>query len=212
MGSTKQILLKYHNLEGGLMSDESVDTRKRWFLTRAVTAMGAIGSAVAVAPFFASMRPSAKAQAAGAPVEVDLSKLEMGQRITIMWRSKPVWVLRRSPDVIKDLDSLRALLRDPNSEESEQPQGAKNPMRALKDEYFVALAICTHLGCVPTYRPEHGASDLGQEWRGGFFCPCHGSKFDLAGRVYKGVPAPKNLDVPPYRYMSEFRLLIGENA
>ena len=194
------------------MKDPSVDVNKRWFLTKTASVMGAIGTVTVAMPFLASMQPSAKAQAAGAPVEVDISKLEVGQKITVLWRSKPVWILRRSPDSVRALASLSSVLRDPNSEESEQPLPAKNEYRALRDEFFVALAICTHLGCAPTYRPEHGPADLGADWIGGFFCPCHGSKFDLAGRVYKSVPAPKNLEIPPHHYLDEKRILIGENA
>lgn len=194
------------------MTDQLVDTSKRWFLTKTASVMGAIGAVVVAEPFIASMQPSAKAQAAGAPVEIDISKLEVGQKVTILWRSKPVWILRRSPESLKALPSLTPSLRDPDSDESDQPQGAKNGARALKDEYFVALAICTHLGCAPTYRPEIGPSDLGSDWLGGFFCPCHGSKFDLAGRVYKGVPAPKNLEIPPHHYLDDKKILIGENV
>jgi ubiquinol-cytochrome c reductase iron-sulfur subunit len=194
------------------MTDELVDTGKRWFLTKTASIMGAVGTVVAATPFLASMQPSAKAQAAGAPIEVDISKIEIGQKITVMWRSKPVWILRRSPDALKSLATVAPNLRDPDSDESDQPAGAKNQGRALRDEYFVALAICTHLGCAPTYRPEIGPADLGSDWLGGFFCPCHGSKFDLAGRVYKGVPAPKNLEIPPHYYLGDTKLLIGENA
>lgn len=193
------------------MTDQSVDTSKRWFLTKTASIMGAVGTALAAAPFVASMQPSAKAQAAGAPVEVDISKLELGQKITVMWRGKPVWVLRRSPDALKSLTQVEDKLRDPNSDESEQPAGAKNEARSLKPDVLVALAVCTHLGCAPTYRPELAPADLGPDWMGGFFCPCHGSRFDLAGRVYKGVPAPKNLDIPPHHYLSDTRLLIGAN-
>ena len=193
------------------MSD-NVDTSRRWFLTKAATAAGAVGAGLAVTPFIASMQPSAKAQAAGAPVEVDIARLEPGQLMRVMWRGKPVWILQRTPETLASLKSFNDKLRDPNSAESEQPKSATNEWRAIRPELFVAVGICTHLGCSPTYRPEVAPSDLGPEWQGGFFCPCHGSRFDLAGRVYKGVPAPTNLEIPPYHYLSDTRLLIGENG
>ena len=193
-------------------SDNSVDTSKRWFLTKAASAVGAAGVVIATVPFISSMQPSEKAQAAGAPVEVDISKLEQGQMIRVMWRGKPVWIVQRTPESLNSLAKLTDKLRDPKSEESEQPAEAKNDARSLKPEILVALGVCTHLGCSPTYRPEVAPADLGPEWLGGFFCPCHGSFFDLAGRVYKGVPAPKNLVIPPHRYLADTRLLIGENA
>jgi len=193
------------------MTDQSVDASKRWFLTKTASIMGAVGTALAAAPFVSSMQPSAKAQAAGAPVEVDIGKLEVGQKITVMWRGKPVWVLRRGPEELKALGQIEDKLRDPASDESDQPPPTKNQSRALKPEFLVALAVCTHLGCAPTYRPELAPADLGPDWVGGFFCPCHGSKFDLAGRVYKGVPAPKNLEIPPHHYLSDTRLVIGVN-
>ncbi|MDD5035862.1 MAG: ubiquinol-cytochrome c reductase iron-sulfur subunit [Methylococcaceae bacterium] len=194
------------------MNDNCVDASKRWFLTKAATMAGAAGAIFAATPFISSMQPSVKAQAAGAPVEVDISKLEPGQLIRVMWRGKPVWILKRTPEALKTLSQLDSKLRDPQSKESQQPQSASNEYRAIKPEIFVALGVCTHLGCAPTYRPEVAPADLGPEWLGGFFCPCHGSRFDLAGRVYKGVPAPTNLDIPPYHYLSETQLLIGENA
>ncbi|MFM8331323.1 MAG: ubiquinol-cytochrome c reductase iron-sulfur subunit [Candidatus Methylumidiphilus sp.] len=194
------------------MSENVVDSSRRWFLTQAATAVGAAGTVLAAVPFISSMQPSEKAQAAGAPVEVDITKLEPGQIIRVMWRGKPVWIVQRTPDSLKALPSLVGKLRDPTSEESEQPEAALNEFRAIKPEILVALGVCTHLGCSPTYRPEVSPLDLGPEWQGGFFCPCHGSFFDLAGRVYKGVPAPRNLDIPPHHYLSDTRLLIGENA
>lgn len=194
------------------MSDNGVDTSKRWFLTKAASVVGAAGVVISAAPFISSMQPSEKAQAAGAPVEADISKIEPGQMIRVMWRGKPVWIVQRTQESLNGLSKLIDKLRDPKSDESEQPEGAKNDVRSIKPEIFVALGVCTHLGCSPTYRPEVGPADLGPEWLGGFFCPCHGSSFDLAGRVYKGVPAPRNLDVPPHRYLSETRLIIGENA
>jgi len=194
------------------MSENVVDPSRRWFLTKAASAVGAAGTVFAAIPFISSMQPSEKAQAAGAPVEVDISKLEPGQIIRVMWRGKPVWIVQRSQESLQALPSLVEKLRDPNSDESEQPEGAHNAYRSIKPEILIALGICTHLGCSPTYRPEVAPADLGPEWKGGFFCPCHGSFFDLAGRVYKGVPAPRNLDIPPHNYLSDTRLLIGENA
>lgn len=191
---------------------DPVDTSKRWFLTKAASAAGAVGVAFAASPFISSMQPSARAQAAGAPVEVDIDKLEPGQLIRVLWRGKPVWVLRRTPESLAALTKLNAKLRDPDSKESDQPEGARNEARAIKPEIFVALGVCTHLGCSPTYRPELAPADLGPDWQGGFFCPCHGSLFDLAGRVYKGVPAPKNLEIPPYRFISDTKLLVGLNG
>jgi ubiquinol-cytochrome c reductase iron-sulfur subunit len=194
------------------MIDNGVDTSKRWFLTKAATMVGAAGAVMAAVPFISSMQPSEKAQAAGAPVEIDITKLEPGQLIRVMWRGKPVWIVQRSQEALSSLAKLEPKLRDPKSDESEQPATAKNEYRSFKPEILVALGVCTHLGCSPTYRPEVAPTDLGPEWLGGFFCPCHGSSFDLAGRVYKGVPAPRNLDIPPHQYLSDTRLLIGENA
>lgn len=193
------------------MSD-NVDTGRRWFLTKAAAVAGAVGAGAAVTPFIASMQPSAKARAAGAPVEVDIAQIEPGQLIRVMWRGKPVWILQRSPETLATLKTLDEKLRDPRSLESEQPASAANEWRAIKPEIFVAVGICTHLGCSPTYRPDMAPADLGPDWKGGFFCPCHGSRFDLAGRVYKGVPAPTNLEIPPHYYLSDTRLLIGENG
>ncbi|MGY6215294.1 ubiquinol-cytochrome c reductase iron-sulfur subunit [Methylolobus aquaticus] len=190
------------------MTDD-IDNRKRRFLTQSAAVVGAIGAGFAVTPFIASMQPSAKARASGAPVEVDISRLEPGQLIRVMWRGKPVWVLRRTPEALATLAEVRDKLLDPDSEESEQPEYAANEARSLKPEIFVAVGVCTHLGCSPTYRPDQRPADLGPDWLGGFFCPCHGSLFDIAGRVYKGVPAPKNLEIPPYRYLTESLLFIG---
>lgn len=190
------------------MTDD-IDNRKRRFLTQSAAVVGAIGAGFAMTPFLASMQPSAKARASGAPVEVDISRLEPGQLIRVMWRGKPVWVLKRTPEALATLAEVRDKLLDPDSEESDQPEYATNEARALKPEIFVAVGVCTHLGCSPTYRPDQHPADLGPDWLGGFFCPCHGSLFDIAGRVYKGVPAPKNLEIPPYRYLTESLLFIG---
>ena len=194
------------------MSAAGVDLKKRRVLTAAATVVGAVGAGFVAVPFVASMQPSARAKAAGAPVEADISKLEMGQMLRVKWRGKPVWVVRRSPEMLAALPGLDGSLRDPDSEQSEQPSYCKNTVRAIKPEFFVAVGICTHLGCSPTYRPDMSAADLGADWKGGFFCPCHGSTFDLAGRVYQGVPAPLNLVVPPHQYLSDSQLLIGEDG
>lgn len=193
------------------MSDNTVDTARRRFLTGTTAVIGGLGAAAAAIPFVASFQPSAKAKAIGAPIKVDIAKLEPGQRVTHKWRGQPVWIVRRTPEM---LDKLKALgddtLRDPNSEESEQPEYATNAWRSEKEEYLILVGLCTHLGCSPSFIPEVGEMD--KEWPGGFFCPCHGSKFDLAGRVYSGVPAPTNMRVPPYRFESDTQIVIGEDA
>ena len=192
------------------MSTDGVDNSKRRFLTAATAAVGAVGAGFVAVPFLKSWNPSAKALAAGAPVEVDISKLQPGQLLRVLWRKKPVWIVYRTEQNLKDLEGLVDQLEDPNSEVPQQPDYIKGTNRSLKDKYLVAEGLCTHLGCSPTYRPEAGAADLGgDDWKGGFFCPCHGSKFDLSGRVYAGVPAPTNLIVPPYTYISDTTLVIG---
>jgi len=194
------------------MNNKGVDHSKRQFLTSALTVVGAVGSGYLAVPFLAQMQPSAKAMAAGAPVEVDISKMESGQLIRVAWRGKPVWILNRTPQVLETLATLDSELRDPLSLESIQPESSKNPARSIKPEILVAVGLCTHLGCSPTFRPEVAPPDLGDKWKGGFFCPCHGSWFDLAGRVYRGVPAPTNLEIPPYRYITDTQLIIGESS
>jgi ubiquinol-cytochrome c reductase iron-sulfur subunit len=194
------------------MNNKGVDQSKRQFLTSALTVVGAVGTGYLAVPFLAQMQPSAKAMAAGAPVEVDISKMEPGQLIRVAWRGKPVWILNRTPQVLETLKTLDSELRDPLSMESIQPESSKNPVRSIKPEILVAVGLCTHLGCSPTFRPEIAPHDLGDKWKGGFFCPCHGSWFDLAGRVYRGVPAPTNLEIPPYRYITDTQLIIGEPA
>ena len=194
------------------MNNQGVDKSKRQFLTSALTVVGAVGTGYLAVPFLAQMQPSVKAMAAGAPVEVDISKMESGQLLRVAWRGKPVWILMRTPEVLATLKTLDNELRDPLSEESIQPDYSKNLYRSIKPEIFVAIGICTHLGCSPTFRPELAPADLGEKWKGGFFCPCHGSWFDLAGRVYRGVPAPTNLEIPPYRYVTENQLIIGESS
>ncbi len=194
------------------MSDDVVDTGRRRVLTVATSVVGAIGAGFVAVPFLSAMQPSARTRAAGAPVEIDISKLEDGQLIRVEWRGKPVWILRRSQQALADLPTLDGSLSDPESTESLQPEGATNLLRSIKPDIFVALGVCTHLGCSPTYRPEVAPADLGSKWKGGFFCACHGSRFDLAGRVYKGVPAPTNLQIPPHRYVGDHRIIVGEES
>ena len=194
------------------MSEQVADKRRRLFLTAAATAVTGVGAAYVAVPFIASMNPSDRAKAAGAPVEVDISKLELGQLIRVEWRGRPVWVLKRSEQSLAEIAEMTDILRDPDSNESEQPESCKNVGRSIKPEVFLAVGICTHLGCSPTYRPEVAPDDLGPAWKGGFFCPCHGSLFDLSGRVYAGVPAPLNLVVPPHEYVTETKILIGSSG
>lgn len=191
------------------ITDDSVDPKRRRLLVRGMSAVGGLGAAALGASMLASMSPSARAKAAGAPVEADISKLEAGQLLTVEWRGKPVWIVRRTEEALQSLVSVTDQLSDPDSQEDQQPAYAQNESRAIKPEFLVVVGICTHLGCSPTYRPEIAASDLGSDWEGGFFCPCHGSKFDFAGRVYSGVPAPTNLEVPPYSYLDDNRIMIG---
>lgn len=196
------------------MSNEGVNDGRRRVLTAMTSAVGAVGVVGAAVPFVGSWSPSAKAKAAGAPVEINISKILPGQMVTVEWRGKPVFVVRRTPEALESLDKLEPSLRDPNSDESIQPDYVKNTSRAIdgKEDIGVVLGLCTHLGCAPSYRPDVGAEDLGgAEWLGGFFCRCHGSKYDLAGRVYTGVPAPTNLEIPPYKYLSDDVILIGED-
>lgn len=194
------------------MSEMTVDSSKRRFLVAMSSAAGGIATIGAAIPFVYSMNPSARALAAGAPVEVDLSKIEPGMKLDVEWRGKPVWVVHRTKEMLELLGKHDEQLTDPASQNtSQQPEYCKNPTRSIKPEYFVVVGICTHLGCSPTYRKEVGAADLGSDWPGGWYCPCHGSRFDLAARVFKGSPAPSNLVVPPHKYLSETKLLIGED-
>lgn len=195
------------------MADDRIDKGRRRFLTQVSTGMGLAGGVVAAAPFVLSMTPSERARAAGAPVEIDISKLEPGQMITEEWRGKPVWILNRTPEMLAGLEKVTSQLADPGSAESEQPEYAQNPYRSLKPEIMVLVGICTHLGCAPVEKFAVGPeSEMGADWAGGFFCPCHGSKFDLAGRVYVNVPAPTNLAVPPYKFVSDTLILVGEDT
>ncbi|WP_319782456.1 ubiquinol-cytochrome c reductase iron-sulfur subunit [Oceanisphaera sp. IT1-181] len=193
------------------MSNAPVNTGRRRFLTWSTTVVGGVGAAFAAVPFIASWNPSAKAKAAGAPVEVDVSKVEPGQLIRVEWRGKPVWVVRRNQETLDSLTKLDDQLRDPDSAEPQQPDYAQNAYRSIKPELLVTVGICTHLGCSPTYLPD----TFGEQVQGvtsGFFCPCHGSKFDMAGRVFKSVPAPLNLVIPPYYYVNDATILVGEDG
>ncbi|MFO1320466.1 MAG: ubiquinol-cytochrome c reductase iron-sulfur subunit [Burkholderiales bacterium] len=188
------------------------DGNRRRLLIAATAGVGAVGAAFVATPFVLSMTPSARAKAAGAPVEVDLSKLESGMMITVEWRGRPVWIIRRSKEMLDALPKAVEKVADPESDQPLQPDYAKNATRSVKPEILVVIGICTHLGCSPTAKLAIGPeSGLGEDWPGGFLCPCHGSKFDLAGRVFKGMPAPVNLEVPQYQYLSDTRLLIGED-
>jgi len=195
------------------MGNDAVNKTRRRMLIGATSVVGAVGVVGAAIPFVGSWNPSAKAKAAGAPVKVNLSKIEPGQMITVEWRGKPVYIVRRTQAVLDRLKEVVPLISDPESDKSAQPAYAKNFDRSIKPEFSILLGVCTHLGCAPLYRPDVAAKDLGGEgkWFGGFFCPCHGSKYDLAGRVYKGVPAPLNLEVPPHKYVSDAIVIIGED-
>jgi ubiquinol-cytochrome c reductase iron-sulfur subunit len=194
--------------------DSEVDSGRRHFLLVATTVTGVAGAALTAVPFLASWKPSARAQALGAPVEADISKLESGAMIKVNWRGQAVYILHRSPEMRSKLDSpdLISRLRDPESKESEQPKYAQNSARALNPEFLVLIGVCTHLGCAPMSRFQPADAELGADWPGGFYCPCHGSKFDLAGRVFRDVPAPLNLKVPPYRFINEGMVQIGVDA
>jgi ubiquinol-cytochrome c reductase iron-sulfur subunit len=193
------------------MSGDDVNPGRRRFLTAATTVVGGVGVGFALVPFVSSMQPSAKARAAGAPVRVDISKLESGQKLTVEWRGKPVWIVKRTDDMLATLAGMTDQLADPESGISDQPGYIKGEARAIKPEILVMVGICTHLGCSPTFRPDVAPADLGPDWQGGFFCPCHGSRFDISGRVYSAMPAPKNLPIPPYRYISETEIMVGED-
>ncbi|MDP1603092.1 MAG: ubiquinol-cytochrome c reductase iron-sulfur subunit [Legionella sp.] len=191
------------------LAEENIDTQRRQFLLTATGVLGGVGVACALTPFISSWLPSAKAQAAGAPVQVDLSRIEPGQQVTVEWRGKPVWIVRRTKAMLEQLAGAEDQLRDPQSLVEQQPDYAKNQHRSINPEYLVLVGVCTHLGCSPKYTPE--VNELGPHWPGGFYCPCHGSTFDLAGRVFKGVPAPINLEVPPYQFISEHVIVIGQD-
>ncbi len=195
------------------MSSDGVNAGRRKFLLASTSAVGAAGAVGIAVPFLGSWQPSAKARAAGAPVKADIGKLEPGQMVVVEWRGKPVYVLHRTPEQVAGLETLNDQLKDPNSEVSVQPDYITGDDRSIRPELLVVEGLCTHLGCAPKFRPEVGAADLGGDsWIGGFFCPCHGSKFDLSGRVYAGVPASANLVVPPHSFEGDNILVIGVDS
>lgn len=196
------------------MNDDGIDKGRRRFLTTAATVVGGAGAAAGAVPFIASMAPSAKARAIGAPVEVEIGDLKPGERKITQWQGKPIWILRRSESTLERLQNPGPRIKDPRSEEEQQPEYAENMHRSIKPEYLIVIGLCTHLGCSPSYvtADEGDQHDLGADWKGGFFCPCHGSIFDLSGRVYKNFPAPSNLIVPPHKYLSDNRVLIGDDS
>ncbi len=192
------------------MSDQEIDKGRRQFLITLSSIMGTVGLGFAAVPFLSAWAPSAKTQAAGAPVEVDVSKIPVGGMTVVQWRGKPVWIIHRDSDMLKTLTEQNDKLRDPECKVDQQPEYVEIPDRSIKPEFMVLIGICTHLGCSPTFRPKAGSVD--PSWLGGFYCPCHGSKFDFSGRVFRGVPAPINLAVPPYRYLSDNIIQIGVNS
>jgi ubiquinol-cytochrome c reductase iron-sulfur subunit len=195
-----------------MKAGEEVDLSRRNFLTAATVATGAVGAAFTLVPFIASWKPSERARALGAPLEIDLSKLEPGQMITQSWRKQPIYVVRRTPEAVAKLETHDANLKDPTSEASEQPAYTKNAQRSLTPEVLVVYAACTHLGCLPKQYFTQADPAMGADWPGGFFCPCHGSRFDLAGRVFNGSPASRNLGVPPHSFKPDSMLVIGIDA
>ncbi len=191
--------------------DQKMDSSRRSLLV-ATTAAGGVAAVATAVPFVASLTPSERAKAAGAPVEADVGDLAPGEMKTVEWRGKPVWIIRRTPEMLASLDKADERVSDPASENSVQPEYARNKHRSIKPEYLVTVGICTHLGCSPSEKMKPGAeSGLGADWPGGFLCPCHGSLFDLAGRVFRSMPAPTNLEVPPHKYLSDTTILIGED-
>ena len=193
------------------MADQELDTSKRRFLVAATSVAGGVATGAVAVPFVASMMPSERAKAAGAPVEVDVGSLEPGQMMVVEWRGKPVWIVRRSKEMLAAVKASDDKVADPASKRSEQPQYATNEFRARNPEYLVVVGICTHLGCSPVDRFQAQPEPFDSEWKGGFYCPCHGSLFDLAGRVYKNKPAPDNLPVPPYVFDGDTKIVIGED-
>jgi len=192
--------------------DQKMDSGRRQLLV-ATSAAGGVAAVATAVPFVASLTPSERAKAAGAPVEADISKLAPGEMMTVEWRGKPVWILRRTPEMLASLEKTDAVVSDPESSKEMQPDYAKNKNRSINPEYLIAVGICTHLGCSPSEKFKIGAeSGMGDDWHGGFLCPCHGSRFDLSGRVYKSMPAPDNLEVPPHKYLSATTILIGDDS
>ena len=191
------------------MSNDGVNTGRRRFLVAATSVVGAAGAVGAAVPFVGSWFPSAKAKAAGAPVKVNVSKIEPGQQMIAEWRGQPVFIVRRTEEILANLKKIEGELADPESKQSTQPDYVNPETRSIKPEVLLLIGICTHLGCSPTFRPEVAPADLGPKWVGGYFCPCHGSHYDLAGRVYKSQPAPLNLPVPPHSYETDEIIVIG---
>ena len=197
------------------MANEGVNLGRRRFLTATTAVVGGAGAITAAIPFIKSWQPSARAKNAGAPVLADISKVEPGQRLTIAWRGQPVWIVNRTPQLLATLPQADARLTDPNSDVDQQPPFAKNETRSYKDkpQWFVVIGICTHLGCSPEFVPEIKPEPYDPEWKGGFYCPCHKSRYDIAGRVFKGVPAPINLEIPPYKYLANnTKVVIGDDS
>jgi ubiquinol-cytochrome c reductase iron-sulfur subunit len=188
---------------------DEIDQQRRCFLRRATTAVGGIGLVAASVPFFSYWMPDAATEASGAPIKIDISAVKLRQQFTVPWRGMPIWVIYRDQEMLDTLAKLNDTLRDPLCEQDQQPAYCKNIHRSIKPQFLIAIGICTHLGCVPTYRPDVGS--VSPEWPGGFYCPCHGSKYDLSGRVYKDVPAPLNLKIPRHMYTSDTEILIGED-
>jgi ubiquinol-cytochrome c reductase iron-sulfur subunit len=188
---------------------DEIDKKRRCFLRRATTAVGGIGLAAASVPFISYWMPDAAAEAAAAPIKIDISSLKPRQQLTVPWRGMPIWVIYRDQEMLASLEKLTNTLRDPLCETDQQPDYCKNIHRSIKPEFLVAIGICTHLGCVPTYRPD--AASVSADWLGGFYCPCHGSKYDLSGRVFKDVPAPLNLKIMRHMYTSDTEILIGQD-
>ena len=194
------------------MSDKDVDQGKRGFLMAATGVVGGVAAAAAAVPFAGSMFPSERAKAAGAPVEVDISKLTPGEMQIVEYRGKPVWIVSRTKEMLDGIKKSDSKVSDPNSEVPQQPDYAKNEYRSIKPDIVVLEGVCTHLGCSPQFKSVESKADMGQDWNGGFFCPCHGSKFDFAGRVFAGSPAPKNLEVPKYKFVGDAKIIIGDDT
>ena len=194
------------------MSDKNVDRDKRGFLLAATGVVGGVAAAATAVPFAGSMFPSERAKAAGAPVEADISKLAPGEMQIVEWRGKPVWIVNRTKEMLDGIKKSDSRTSDPNSDVPQQPAYAKNEYRSIKPDIVVLEGVCTHLGCSPQYKSVEAKGDMGQDWNGGFFCPCHGSKFDFAGRVFQGSPAPTNLRVPPYKFVGDARIIIGDDT
>lgn len=194
------------------MSDQEVDKGKRGFLMAATGVVGGVAAAATAVPFAGSMFPSERAKAAGAPVEADISSLAPGEMKIVEWRGKPVWIMSRTKEMLDGIKKSDPRTSDPNSDVPQQPAYAKNEFRSIKPDIVVLEGVCTHLGCSPQFKPVEAKGDMGQDWNGGFFCPCHGSKFDFAGRVFAGSPAPTNLRVPPYKFVGDAKIIIGDDS